>query len=193
VSELREVEALEAIASQLQHYASKAYPTARTSANAAAIMAGAAFKDDAPSFGDNYRGARFLQNLVDARRGDPEAGQYVKAVLGTSSATGQAIIPNNFIGEIVARTSAGNVYRQICTGRRPRACGDGVADEPPTMTIMAAWDAVHEALPARWCVGRPSFDPGTVRPDGYRGAVRHRSRTAPWTRQDAANRLRDGD
>lgn len=34
----------------------------------------------------------------------------------------------------------------------------------------AAWDAVHEALPARWCVGMPSFDPGVVRPDRYRGA-----------------------
>jgi hypothetical protein len=33
-----------------------------------------------------------------------------------------------------------------------------------------AWDAVHEALPARWCVGMPSYDPGVVRSDGYRGA-----------------------
>jgi hypothetical protein len=24
----------------------------------------------------------------------------------------------------------------------------------------AAWDAVHEALPARWHVGQPSYDPG---------------------------------
>lgn len=34
----------------------------------------------------------------------------------------------------------------------------------------AAWDAVHEALPARRCVGRPSFDPGALRHDGYLGA-----------------------
>ena len=34
----------------------------------------------------------------------------------------------------------------------------------------AAWDAVHEALPARWCVGQPSYDPGALRSDGYRGA-----------------------
>lgn len=39
-----------------------------------------------------------------------------------------------------------------------------------TDALEDAWDAVHEALPARWCVGRPSFDPGVVRPDGYRGA-----------------------
>lgn len=34
----------------------------------------------------------------------------------------------------------------------------------------SGWDAVHDALPARWCIGRPSFDPGAIRPDGYRGA-----------------------
>lgn len=33
-----------------------------------------------------------------------------------------------------------------------------------------AWDAVHEALPARWHVGFPSYDPGALRADGYRGA-----------------------
>lgn len=38
------------------------------------------------------------------------------------------------------------------------------------MTVEDAWDAVHEALPARWNVGPPSFDPGALRPDGYRGA-----------------------
>jgi hypothetical protein len=38
------------------------------------------------------------------------------------------------------------------------------------VTREGAWDAVHEALPARWCVGRPSYDPGVLRPDGYRGA-----------------------
>jgi hypothetical protein len=27
----------------------------------------------------------------------------------------------------------------------------------------AAWDAVHEALPARWHVGPPGYDPGTGR------------------------------
>jgi hypothetical protein len=36
--------------------------------------------------------------------------------------------------------------------------------------LIAAWDAVHEALPACWCVGRPSYDPGVVWSDGYRGA-----------------------
>jgi hypothetical protein len=40
----------------------------------------------------------------------------------------------------------------------------------PSAGAATAWDAVHEALPARWCVGLPSFDPGVRRPDGYRGA-----------------------
>lgn len=33
-----------------------------------------------------------------------------------------------------------------------------------------AWDAIHEALPSRWQVGPPTFDPGVVRPDGLMGA-----------------------
>jgi hypothetical protein len=35
---------------------------------------------------------------------------------------------------------------------------------------QSSWDAVWEALPARWTVGRPSYDPGVLRADGYRGA-----------------------
>jgi hypothetical protein len=34
----------------------------------------------------------------------------------------------------------------------------------------SAWNDVFDALPARWCVGRPSLDPGVLRSDGYRGA-----------------------
>jgi hypothetical protein len=40
------------------------------------------------------------------------------------------------------------------------------------MTIEAAWDAVHEALPARWRVGPMTFDPGVLRADGRLGAFR---------------------
>ena len=38
------------------------------------------------------------------------------------------------------------------------------------MDSEAAWDAVHEALPARWRVGPVTYDPGVVRPDGMMGA-----------------------
>lgn len=34
----------------------------------------------------------------------------------------------------------------------------------------AAWDAVHEALPARWRVGPITYNPGVLRADGHMGA-----------------------
>src|SRR5829696_5299982 len=34
----------------------------------------------------------------------------------------------------------------------------------------AAWDSLWAALPARWKLGRPSYDPGVLRAYGYRGA-----------------------
>jgi hypothetical protein len=36
----------------------------------------------------------------------------------------------------------------------------------------AAWDAVHEALPARWAVGPVTYDPVVLRDDGQMGAFR---------------------
>lgn len=38
--------------------------------------------------------------------------------------------------------------------------------------VDAAWDAVHEALPARWQVGPVTYDPGALRKYGQMGAVR---------------------
>ncbi len=38
------------------------------------------------------------------------------------------------------------------------------------MSRDAAWEAVHEALPASWGVGPVIFDPGALRADGYLGA-----------------------
>jgi HK97 family phage major capsid protein len=55
----------------------------------------------------------FLKAMLDARWGDPEAHNYLKSVLGTSAATGQAIIPNNFVAGIVDIASAGNVWRRV--------------------------------------------------------------------------------
>ena len=106
----RRIEALAAVLELLEH--DLGIPR---SAKAAAILAGAPSADSyADSFGDNYRGKPFLKALVDARRGDPESNEYIKAVLGTSNATGLSIVPNNFVAEVAQRTSAGNVYRQIC-------------------------------------------------------------------------------
>jgi HK97 family phage major capsid protein len=55
----------------------------------------------------------FLKAMLDARWGDPEAHNYLKAVLATSAATGQSIIPNNFVAGIVDIASAGNVWRRV--------------------------------------------------------------------------------
>lgn len=79
------------------------------SSKAAAILAGA----------DNYEtkgfdGRPFLADLAAWKRdGDYEAGARVKAVLGTSAATGQSIIPNNFVADVVERVTARNVWRQV--------------------------------------------------------------------------------
>ena len=68
----------------------------------------------------------------------------------------------------------------------------------------AAWDGVHEALPARWHIGPITFDPGVIRPDGFRGAFtatargRHPGRgkmpvTVSGTGEDEIAALRDLD
>jgi HK97 family phage major capsid protein len=77
------------------------------STKAAAIMAGAGANYDGPA-------TPFLKAMMEARtRGDPESHAYLKAVLGTSAATGQAIIPNNFVAGIVDIASAANVWRRV--------------------------------------------------------------------------------
>lgn len=45
-----------------------------------------------------------------------------------------------------------------------------MSSDPRAAPSEAAWDAVHEALPARWRVGPVTFDPGIVRSDGQLGA-----------------------
>jgi len=57
-------------------------------------------------------GTPFLKAIMDARRGDPEANSYVKSILGTSAATGQAMVPNNFVAGIAQWASGENIYRQ---------------------------------------------------------------------------------
>lgn len=66
----------------------------------------------------NYGGAPseepFLKSFVDWKRhGNREAEEAVKAVLGTSAATGQAIVPNNWVANIVEWAAGENVYRNI--------------------------------------------------------------------------------
>jgi hypothetical protein len=71
-------------------------------------------------------------------------------------------------------------------------------------TRETAWDAVHEALPARWAVGPITFDPGAIRPDGLMGAFSVTARgphpgrgkapvTVSGTGEDETAALRDLD
>ena len=60
-----------------------------------------------------YNEDNFLKALVEQRKGDQEAREFVKAVLGTTDATGLAIAPNNFVGQLVDQLSTANPYRQV--------------------------------------------------------------------------------
>lgn len=85
---------------------------ARTSAKAAAILAGVG-GSGAPDFADNYDGAPFLAQVKAARFGDPDANAYVKGVLGTSDATGLAIVPGNFLAGVAAQAASVAPWRSI--------------------------------------------------------------------------------
>jgi HK97 family phage major capsid protein len=94
----------------------------------AAILAGADYENPGPT--------SFLKYVADARRGDSEAGSYVKSVLGTSLATGTAIVPNNFVADLVQQIAATNVWRGIM-GSTPGVIGAGV-DIPYEVTGLTA-------------------------------------------------------
>ena len=89
-----------------------ANPGYSQSAKAKAIMAGAAYAGKAFQGNDPVS---FLNQVADARKGDVQANEFIKGVLGTSSATGTAIIPNNFVASLVDAMAAQNIYRQIFT------------------------------------------------------------------------------
>ncbi len=81
---------------------------------AAAILGGVPANPTTPvkSVG-RYSETNFLSALIDIRKGDRDAQEFVKGVLGTSSATGTAIIPNNFVAGLVEQIAANNIYRGI--------------------------------------------------------------------------------
>ena len=90
----------------------KAFQKQSVSAKASAILAGAAAPDSTKSVG-RYSDVNFLSALVAKRNGDSDAQEFIKAVLGTSSATGTAIIPNNFVAGLVDQIAANNIYRDL--------------------------------------------------------------------------------
>ena len=94
---------------------------ARTGARdkAAAILAGAGSAETGVKAVGPYNEVNFLSALVGRRRGDAQAQEFIKAVLGTSDATGQAIVPNNFVSRLVEQIALVNPYRryfEVTTG-----------------------------------------------------------------------------
>lgn len=88
----------------------KAFTRSQAQNKAAAILAGAPKAEGIKSIG-KYSNENFLSALVNRRIGDTDAQEFVKAVLGTSDATGQAIVPNNFVSSLVDALSLSNIYR----------------------------------------------------------------------------------
>src|SRR5436190_1164852 len=92
----------------------KAFSRDQARSKASAIMSGV---PDAPSRGaqkvGRYSEVNFLSALVERRKGDTDAMEFVKAVLGTSTATGLAVVPNNFVDALVEQIAANNIYRSL--------------------------------------------------------------------------------
>src|SRR6185369_419033 len=116
IDDLLTEEKTEALESQLNSLEAKFASFTRSSAQgkAAAILAGVS---DTPNPSTKsvgrYNETNFLSALIGQRSGDTDAQEFVKAVLGTSSATGTAIIPNNFVAGLVTQIAANNIYRDL--------------------------------------------------------------------------------
>ena len=93
----------------------KAFSRASAQSKASAILAGANSGTPTMKTVGKYSEVNFLSALVARRTGDTDAQDFVKGVLGTSTATGTAIIPNNFVTSLVEQLAVGNVYRQFFT------------------------------------------------------------------------------
>jgi HK97 family phage major capsid protein len=93
----------------------KSYNQAQARTKAAAILAGVQDQNRAAAVKavGQYNENNFLKALVNRRLGDPDAVEFVKAVLGTSDATGQAIVPNNFVAQLVEALTLSNPYRGV--------------------------------------------------------------------------------
>lgn len=116
----------------------KSFNQEQAKTKAAAILAGVADKtrtNHVKAVGV-YNENNFLKALVERRRGDQDAVEYVKAVLGTSDATGQAIVPNNFVAGLVEALGLTNIYRELFEVV-PGVTGAGV-DIPYEVTSVTA-------------------------------------------------------
>jgi HK97 family phage major capsid protein len=89
----------------------KAFARTEVRSKASAILAGVPNSEPNAVKIGRYSNDNFLSALVNRRVGDTDAQEFVKAVLGTSDATGQAIVPNNFVSSLVEALSLSNIYR----------------------------------------------------------------------------------
>jgi HK97 family phage major capsid protein len=92
----------------------KAFTRTSAQGKAAAILAGVnpAMGPALKSVG-RYDETNFLSALVNRRAGDTDAQDFVKSVLGTSVATGLAVVPNNFVSGLVEQIAGNNIYRGL--------------------------------------------------------------------------------
>jgi HK97 family phage major capsid protein len=93
----------------------KSFNQAQARTKAAAILAGVADQTRAAHVKavGPYNENNFLKALISRRQGDVDAQEFVKSVLGTSDATGQAIVPNNFVAGLVDQLALNNPYREL--------------------------------------------------------------------------------
>lgn len=91
----------------------KAFTRQTAQTKASAILAGAPKSEPGTKSIGKYSNDNFLSALVNRRVGDTDAQEFVKAVLGTSDATGQAIVPNNFVSQLVDALALSNIYRDL--------------------------------------------------------------------------------
>ena len=80
---------------------------------ASAILAGVGNVEPAIKSVGKYNETNFLSAIVNRRLGDTDAQEFVKAVLGTSAATGGALVPGNFVSTLVEQVALVNPYREI--------------------------------------------------------------------------------
>jgi HK97 family phage major capsid protein len=92
----------------------KAYTRGNAQLKASAILSGAnAIPMDSTKSVGRYNENNFLSALIERKNGDTDAQEFVKAVLGTATATGLAIVPNNFVAGLVTQIAANNIYREL--------------------------------------------------------------------------------
>jgi HK97 family phage major capsid protein len=92
----------------------KSFTRQAASTKASAILAGAQL-GGSPAIKSvgKYNEVNFLSALVERKNGDVDAQEFVKAVLGTSAATGGALVPGNFVSALVDQVALVNPYRQL--------------------------------------------------------------------------------